>query len=43
MVVELREWIGKHFQATVVVFEIMGGTTIADTVTMVAKRSIAIF
>lgn len=34
---------GKHFQATVAVFEIMGGTTIADAVTMVAKRSIAIF
>lgn len=32
MVIEVQEWIGKHFRATVAVFEIMSGTTIYERV-----------
>ena len=39
MAVELREWIGKHFQATVAVFEIMSGTPLNDIGDLVVSRS----
>lgn len=37
--VELRNWLAKDFAATVAVFEIMGGTRIADIGDLVVKRS----
>ncbi|KAI0840156.1 KR-domain-containing protein [Hypoxylon sp. FL0890] len=39
MAVELREWIGKHFHATVAVFDIMGGTAIQAIGELVTERS----
>jgi acyl carrier protein len=39
MAVELRNWIGKEFQANVAVFDIMGGTSIANVGQIIARRS----
>jgi acyl carrier protein len=39
MATELREWIGKQFKATVAVFDIMSGTTIAAIGDLVVDRS----
>ncbi|TGJ86689.1 hypothetical protein E0Z10_g2013 [Xylaria hypoxylon] len=39
MAVELRNWIDKSFQANVAVFDIMGGTSIANIGEIVACRS----
>ena len=42
MATEVREWIGKQFQATVAVFDIMSGTTITAIGALVADRSILV-
>ncbi|XXG96503.1 hypothetical protein Hte_002786 [Hypoxylon texense] len=39
MATELREWIGKQFQSTVAVFEIMSGTSIFAIGSLVVARS----
>ncbi len=39
MAIELREWIGKHFRATVAVFDIMSGTSISRIGALVTERS----
>jgi acyl carrier protein len=39
MAVELRNWIGKDFHASVAVFDILGGTPIASIADLVAERS----
>lgn len=39
MAVELREWIGKHFRATVAVFDIMSGMAISNIGALVTQRS----
>jgi acyl carrier protein len=39
MAVELREWIGKQFQATVAVFDIMSGAKISAIGDLVVQRT----
>lgn len=39
MAVELRNWIGKDFHASVAVFDILGGTPISAIADLVAERS----
>lgn len=39
MAVELRNWLGKDFGATVTVFEIMGATKLDDVVELVIQRT----
>lgn len=39
MAVELRNWLGKDFGATVTVFEIMGATKLNDVVELVMERT----
>ncbi|KAK7963363.1 polyketide synthase [Apiospora saccharicola] len=39
MAVELRNWIARDFGASVPVFDIMGGATIADVRTLVAEKT----
>ncbi|KAH8689590.1 hypothetical protein BGW36DRAFT_330426 [Talaromyces proteolyticus] len=39
MAVELRNWIGREFEATVSVFDIMGGISIGGIADLVASRS----
>ncbi|KAI0010005.1 hypothetical protein F4779DRAFT_331916 [Xylariaceae sp. FL0662B] len=39
MAIELRNWIAKDFGANVAVFEIMGGTTIANIGSLVVEKS----
>ncbi|KAI0119752.1 hypothetical protein F4814DRAFT_458905 [Daldinia grandis] len=39
MAIELREWIGAHFRATVAVFDIMGGMPISSIGALVTERS----
>jgi acyl carrier protein len=39
MAVELRNWIGREFDATMAVFDIMGGAPISSIANLVVKRS----
>ncbi|KAF3077641.1 Compactin diketide synthase mokB [Trichoderma lentiforme] len=41
MSVDLRNWLGREFGATLSVFEIMGGSSIAKIVDLVVERSVA--